>query len=372
MVEIIEATTKKEQKRFLDFPLKMYKDCPYFAPPLYSDEKKIFNKDYVYYDTCKAVYYNAYRDGVMVGRISGILQSVANEKNNRKQIRFTRFDSIDDEEVAKALFDAVENWGRSLGMEECIGPMGFSDLEREGLLIDGFDKMATFEEQYNFPYYQKLIEAQGYTKDVDWFESEIRHSAKNQEKLDQIAKSVMERYHLKWSNAKNTNDFVKKYANGFFDVLDKSYNHIYGTVPFTDGMKEMMLENFKLIINLKYVDVLLDENDNVVCMGLCFPAIGEALQKSGGHLTPLGLIRTLHAINHPKVIDFALIGVDPDWANRGVSAAMIARVNRMLADPSIDHAETNLNLEDNLNIRNLWKRFESVEHKKRRSFIKKI
>ena len=161
MIEIREALTGREQRAFLNFPLKMYRDNPYFVPPLYSDEKKIFRHDYVYYDTCEAVYYNAYRDGVQVGRISGILQKASNEKTGEKRVRFTRFDSINDQEVASALFKAVEDWALQKGMDTVCGPLGFSDLEREGLLIEGFDQLATFEEQYNADYYGALIEACG-------------------------------------------------------------------------------------------------------------------------------------------------------------------------------------------------------------------
>ena len=166
MVELREVKTKKEIKDFIEFPLKLYKKCPYFVPPLYSDEKESFKKDYFYYDQCKAIYYNAYRDGKMVGRIQGILQMAANEKWGQKRVRFSRFDSIDDEEVAFALFDKVTEWAKSFGMTEVVGPLGFSDLEREGLLIEGFDELSTFEEQYNYPYYQKLIENYGFEKVV--------------------------------------------------------------------------------------------------------------------------------------------------------------------------------------------------------------
>ena len=171
MVEICEVKTAKQQKQFLQFPLKLYKNNPYFVPPLYGDEKQIFSKDYMYYDQAEAVYFNAYRDGKMIGRISGILQKAANAKWGQNRARFTRFDAVNDQEVANALFAAVENWAKNKNADEIVGPLGFSDLEREGLLIEGFDQLATFEEQYNYDYYQKLIENCGYGKDVDWVES---------------------------------------------------------------------------------------------------------------------------------------------------------------------------------------------------------
>ena len=372
MIEVKEVRTPKEQREFLTFPLKLYRSNPNYAPALYMDEKKIFRPDYVYYDTSDAVYFNAYKDGKMAGRISGILQKAANEKNNEKRIRFTRYDVIDDEEVSRALFQAVEDWGRSLGMEEIVGPLGFSDLEREGLLIDGFDKPATFEEQYNAPYYEKHVEALGFQTEVEWVESEVRLKKESMETLDKMSDMVMTRYELHWGEAKNTKEFLAKYQDAFFDLLDRSYDKVYGTVPFTPGMKKMMIDNFNLIINMKYVAVILDKEENPVCFGICFPALGQALRKSGGRLTPAALPRVLYAIKHPKVIDFGLIGVDPAWENRGVSVCMAAGVMHMLEDDEIEHCETNLNLVDNAAIRNLWKRFNSVEHKRRRAYVKKL
>ena len=173
MVTVREVKTKAEQKAFLTFPLKMYRNNPYFVPPLYGDEKKIFSRDFIYNDTCETGHWLAYRDGKVVGRIMAIIQRAANAKNNEKRVRFDRFDSINDPEVAKALFDAVEQFAKAHGMNAVCGPLGFSDLEREGLLVEGFDQLSTFEEQYNAEYYGKLIEGCGYEKEVDWVESKL-------------------------------------------------------------------------------------------------------------------------------------------------------------------------------------------------------
>lgn len=372
MVEILEVKTKKQQREFLNFPLNMYKDNPYFVPPLYMDEKKIFRKDYVYYDTCEAVYYNAYIDGKIVGRISGILQKASNEKLNQKRIRFTRFDCIDNQEVANALFDAVFAWAKEKGMQEVVGPLGFSDLEREGLLIEGFDQLSTFEEQYNFDYYQRLIENYGFEKEVDWVERKLYLPKKKDDRLKKLSAMMMERYNLKFAKAKNIKDFINRYADKFFDIIDETYDHIYGSVPFTPGTRKMMIENFKLIVNLKNVAVIVDENDNVVCFGICFPSIAKAVQKSQGRLTPGALVRLLKAIKKPEVIDLGLIGVISKYAQRGIASALIGTIMEMLEDENIDHAETNLNLETNTHIINQWKSFDSVLHKKRRCFIKKL
>lgn len=372
MVEIREVKTKKEKKDFLNFPLKLYKKCPYFVPPLYLDEKKIFNEDYVYYDQAKAVYYNAYIDGKIVGRISGILQKASNARWNQKRIRFTRFDCIDSQEVANALFDAIEAWAKANGMNEIVGPLGFSDLEREGLLIDGFDQLSTFEEQYNYPYYQTLIENYGFTKEVDWIERQLRKPQNVDERIGRVSAKMMQKYNLHFGTAKNTHEFLEKYGDMFFEILDETYKDIYQTVPFTRGMKKMMIDNFQLIIDIKYVAVILDENEKVVCFGLCFPSIAKAMQKSGGKLTIPAIFRLLRAIKHPKVIDLGLIGVLPEYAQKGISTAIIWEVMKMLSNGKIEYAETNLNLEDNFSIHNQWKVFDNVIHKRRRAFVKQI
>ena len=372
MIEIREAKSRREQRRFLDFPIRLYRDNPYFVPPLYMDERKIFCKDYVYYDTSEAVYYNAYKDGVMAGRISGIIQHAANGKNGQKRVRFTRFDVIDDFEVAKALFDAVEKWGASKGMDTICGPLGFSDLEREGLLIDGFDQMSTYEEWYNAPYYADFIDRLGYVKEVDWNESRITAPADYDGDLDKLSDFIMKRYKLRFGPAKNVNDFLDKYADGLFEILDKSYDQLYGTVPFTDGMKKLMIDNFRLLISLDFVAVVLDENDKVVLIGVTLPSIAEAVQKSRGRLTPACIYRILKSKAKPEIVDLALIGVDPEWLNRGVSTTVAAALVHMLQRPGIKYAETNLNLEDNYAIQNLWKRFGREIHKRRRSYVKKL
>ena len=370
MIKVTKVATKKQQKEFLDFPLKLYKGNPYFMPPLYMDEKKIFRKDFVYNDMCEAVYFNAYKDGKMAGRISGIIQRAANEKTGKKQVRFTRFDVIEDEEVAKELFKTLENWALQKGMNEMVGPLSFSDLEREGLLIDGFDYPATFEETYNYPYYQTFIENFGYQKDVDWTGSRIRIPKDNDGEVDKLAAFVMKRYNLHLGTARNTNEFLKKYADGIFELLDKSYELLYGTVPFTEGMKKMMIDNFRLVIDVKNVAVILDENEKMICFGLAFPAIADAVRPSGGRLTPATLIRLLKALKKPDVIDLCLIGVDPEWLNRGVSIIVSAGLMNMLKD--VEYAETNMNLEDNYAIQNQWKRFDEQKIKRHRCYVKKL
>lgn len=375
MIEIKEVKTKKQIKEFIEFPINLYKGNSCFVPPLYGDEKNIFKKDFAYSDQTESVYYNAYKNGKIVGRISGIIQLASNKKNNEKRVRFTRFDAIDDQEVSDKLFSQVEKWAKDKGMDSIVGPLGFSDLEREGLLIEGFDELSTFEEQYNYDYYQKLIENYGFVKEVDWVESKLYLPDDYKEKLerlDRLSSLMMKRYNLKFGEAKNTKDFINKYADQFFEILDVTYDKLYGTVPFTEKTKKMMIGNFKLIVDVDNVAVIVDENNKVVCFGICFPSLAKAIQGTKGKLTPRTLIKLLKAIKKPKVLDLGLIGVLPEYQNKGISSAIISIVMKKLAYDGVEYAETNLNLEENKNIQNQWKVFNAVQHKRRRSYVKKI
>ena len=373
MVNIQEVKTGKQKRQFLNFVLKLYKGNPYFVPSLYGSEKKLFGNNHDYCDQAESVFYLAYRDGKVVGRISGILQKASNEKWKQQRVRFTRFDCIDDQEVANALFGAVEQWAKEKGMKEIVGPLNYSDMEREGLLIEGFDQLNTYEEQYNYEYYQRLVENYGFQKEVDWLECRLTAPSKEYiEKIKRISQKSMDRLELHFGEAKNTKEFIKKYGNDFFYIIDTTYEHIYGSVPFTEKMKKSIIKDFGLVIDLNYVAVILDKNEKPVCFGLAFPGFGKALQKSGGRLTPCTLFKVLHAIKKPESIDLGLIGVLPEYRQKAVSHALFARLADRLTSGTVKYAETNLMLDYNYNILNQWKNFNPVQHKKRRSYVKEI
>lgn len=372
MITVREVKTRREQREFLNFPLDLYAGNPLFIPPLYADERKMFKPGFVYSDCCDWICLNAYKDGRMAGRIQGIIQIAANRKNGERRARFSHFDAIDDPAVSKALFDAVEQWAKEKGMDTLCGPLAFSDLEREGLLIEGFDQPQTFEEQYNAPYYQQHIEQLGFRKEVDWFEFRLYAPENDEEDLDKLTDFIFRRYKLHFGESKNTKDFLNRYKDGIFELLDKSYDNLYGTVPFTDGMKKLMVDNFRLVIDPKYTAVILDENERMVCFGFAIPSLASALSGTRGRYTPRVIWRLLRNIRHPKVIDLCLIGVDPEYMNRGISAAFASAILHMLRDTDVEYAETNLNLEDNYAILNLWRRFNAVQAKRRRAYVKKL
>ena len=372
-VIIKEVKTKKEQKLFVEFPNKLYKGNKYYVPPIYMDEIKIFRKDYIYYDTSDAWYFLAFKDDKVVGRISAIHQKTSNEKWKQKRLRFTRFDCIDDQEVANALFDKINELAKSLGLEELVGPLGFSDLEREGLLIEGFEWENTYEEQYNYEYYSKLLDNYGFTKDVDWLEHRLTVDKSKADRIINYAGTLEKRYNLRLVMGLSVNEYIKRYKDKFFELLDIAYDNIYGSVPFTDNMKKMIIDNFKMIINMDYLGTVVNEKDEVVAFSIAFPAIGEAFQKSGGHLTIPAILKFLKIKKNPKRIDLGLIGVNPE-ADGGSAGTlmMLAYLMKTMLDKNIEYAETNLNLEENKNILNVWNHFNCIQHKRRRSYVKKV
>lgn len=375
MIEVQEVKTKQQQRQFLNFALDLYKGNPYFVPPLYSDEKKMFGKDFVYNDSCEWTCFVAYKDGKIAGRIQAIIQKDANAKNKEKRCRFCRFDAIEDLEVSKALFAAAENWARSKGMDTMVGPLNFSDLEREGMLVDGFEEPSTFEQNYNFSYYKEHVEALGYAKEIDWTASRLYgpESQEAMDELEQVVAFIFKRYKLHYGTAKSGPQLLKKYAQGIFDLLDTSYEGLYGTVPFTEGMRRLILENFAMVINPKFTAVILDENEKIVCFGLSFPGLAPALVGTRGKYTPLTLMKLLYYIKNPNILDLCLVGVDPEYLNRGISGALSLSIMKMLRDNArVKWADTNLNLENNYAILNQWRRFKSEECKRFRAYVKKL
>ncbi len=372
MIEIREVKTKKEQKEFVSFPLALYKGNEYFVPMLYGGEFDIFKPDYPFNKVCDTVCYIAYKDGKVAGRIQGIIQSEANKKWGQKRVRFTRFDSIDDEEVSAALFAKVENWAKEKGMEEFVGPLGYSDLEREGLLIEGFDQMQTYEEQFNYPYYQKLIESYGFEKDVDWLEYKLYAPAENGDRIIEFSSKMLKRFEIRVYQAKTIKEIVDKHINGIFEIIEKAYSRLYGTMPLNQEIIDNYIKDFKQIVRPQDILMLYDKNDRMIGFSLMFPSISEAVRKSGGHMTLPFVVRFLKSKKHPKVLDLGLIGVLPEYESKGVATILIGLLINFLRESDLDHLETNLMLEDNHHIQNVLKYFDICQNKRRRCFKKNI
>ena len=373
MMTVREVKTPRDIKEFIEFPLRLYKGVWNFTPPLYADEKKLI-RDGGKPDVADSVFYLAERDGTTVGRIQGIIQKQYNEIHGVKTVRFTRFDSIDDPEVSGALFTAVSEWGKAHGMTELVGPLGYSDLDREGLLIEGFGEDSTFEEQYNYDYYPALLEKFGFEKDVDWLEFELRAPKKKNEMLARVAERVLEmqKLHIAETRGISKKAYLDKYKADFFDCLDECYSKLYGTVPISPEMQKELIDQFLLIINKEFLVLICDENERVVAFGLCFPSINGAAKRSGGRLTPAAIVKLFSEVRHPKVIDLGLVAVRPEYQSSGVNAVILNELCNMLLMGKAEKCETNLNLETNTAVISQWKHFESRQHKRRRSYKKTI
>jgi len=374
MIEIKEVKTRKEKKQFVEFPIKLYENCPYYVPNLRSDEYALFNpKKNVSYDDCDIIFYIAYKDNKPAGRICGIVQKVYNKMQNTKRVRFTRFDIIEDFEVAKALLEKVEDWAKSKGMDTVHGPLGFNDLDREGLLVEGFDELSTFESDYSYPYYAKFLEKLGYKKEVDWVEFQIKATKEVNDRIVRLSKLVKERYHLKVATAKNKKEYIKKYMSGIFETIDAAYGELYGVIPYTEKLQKQIVSQFKLMISLDCMVTLLDENDKVIAFGFGLPSLAEAVQKSKGKLDLMGIIRLLHAVKHIKVFDFGLIAVRPEYQGKGLTGIIIQEMIQQMSKYDLEYCETNHSLETNQKIILTWKNFENCrQHKRRRCYVKKL
>ena len=373
MLTIREVTTKRDMRRFANFPLKLYKNCKQFTPPIYSDELKLLGGNPAYRDVADSVLFIAERDGRIVGRIQGIIQHVHNEIHNEKRIRFSRFDSIDDTAVSRALFSAVEKYGRDHGMTEMCGPLGYSDLDREGLLVEGFEYEATFEEQYNYDYYPKLVEDAGLSKEVDWLEFRLFAPDHPNEFIPRIAERVLKMNGLHMADmSMPKKDYIKKYADSAFECINRCYSHLYGTVPFTESMKRDLIDQFLLILNNKHLVFICDKDERVIALALSFPSIGSALRGSGGRLTPMTFFKLLRSVKKPHSVDLGLIAVLPEYQNVGVNAVLLNGLLDDLCSGRIAYYETNLNLETNTQVMAQWKYFKAIQHKRRRAYLKKI
>lgn len=372
MVNVKRVSTKRDVKEFIEFPLRLYSGCKYFVPPLYSDEKKLLLSGGPT-DLCDSIFLLAERDGKTVGRIHGIYHRQYNELKGEKRVRFTRFDAIEDAEVSSALFTALEDWAREMGADTLCGPLGFNDLDREGLLIEGFDEEQTFEEQYNYSYYPELIEGFGFEKEIDWLEFELRAPKERNAMLGRVAARALEMNKLHFADTSiSKREYINKYKDGVFNCIDECYSKLYGTVPISAEVREEIVSQFMMLLNNKYLLIICDESEKVVAFGLCFPNIGEAIKKSGGKLTLPTLIKLLRTVKKPRTIDLGLVAVLPEYQNSGINASIVNALAEMLLAGDIEKCETNLNLETNVQVMAQWKHFTARQHKRRRAYIKNI
>ncbi len=372
MITIREVKSRGDWHTFHSFPITMYADVPQYIPTLIFDEVWNFNpKKNPAYEYVQTICYLAFKDGRPVGRISGMINHKLNALKGTRTMRFHRYDVIDDPEVSKQLFEAIFSWGKKQGMERIIGPIGFSDLDKQGLLIEGFEETGMFITLYNHPYYHEHLLTLGFEKDVDWVEYQIAVPQTPDERIERICNLAMKRNGYRLLEFK-TKKKVIPYAKEMFHMYNDSFASLYGFCPLSDGQIDMAVKQFISLISLDYVYIIVDSNDNVIGFGIMSPSLAPALKKSKGRLFPLGWYRILRSMKHHSVLDMYLIAVKPEYQGRGVNALIINAGVKMAIRNGVRFAETGPELEDNENVQSQWKSFQARQHKRRRCFVRDL
>ena len=374
-IVIKEVITRGELRRFVQFGIDLYKGNPYYCPPIFFDEVNTFDpKSNPALEVCDYVVYMAYRNEQIVGRIVGIINHRANEAWGVKKCRFGWFDFVDDYDVFKALLDAVAEWGRSRGMLCLNGPVGFTDFDHQGLLLEGFDYNAPMASLYTHPYYVAHYERYGLSKEADWIEYQITPPAEAPERMRRVAQIVEERCGLHIVKVKNSRELRKRYGYSYFDVLDAAYQKLYNYQPMTQRQKQYYCKMYFPILNYDFVTMVANEQDEIVAVGLGMPSLSEALRKCGGHLFPFGWYHLLKALKSKKMTDFdlLLIAVRPDYQDKGVTALIFKEMTPHFQRYGVQRVETTAILETNHKSLANFADFDHIQHKRRRAYIKEL
>lgn len=339
------------------------------------DEKNTFNrKKNPAYDFSDSVLYLAYKDNRLVGRIAGIINNIANETWNKKRLRFGWFDFVDDLEVSRTLLDAVRDWGKSKGMNEMNGPVGFTDFDHQGLLIVGFEYDSPMASLYNYPYYERHFDDYGLRKEVDWIENRVFIPDGVPEKMERIAKIVTEKYNLKIAKVRSAKEVVSRFGYSFFDVINAAYKPLYNFQPLTERQKEYYCKMYFPLLNYDFATIVVNEKDEIVGVGVGMPNISEALRRCQGRLFPLGWYWILRALKAKKFkyFDLLLIAVRPDYQNKGVNSLFFYDQIKYFIKYGVEYSETTSILETNVKNQSNWEYFDNIQHKRRRAYIKEI
>ncbi len=371
-VEIKKVTTKSELKRFIRFNYEFYKDNPYSVPDLYDDMLNTFSpKKNAAFEFCEADYFLALRDGKIVGRVAAIINRRANETWNRKTVRFGWIDFIDDMEVSTALIDTVKQWGKERGMTEIEGPLGFTDMDAEGMLVEGFDQLSTMATIYNYPYYPQHMGRLGLSKSADWVEMKIYVPDAIPEKHRRISDIIAKRYNLHIRKLKSKKEVRQSgVAHDIFRLINDAYTPLFGYSRMTERQIDQYVKMYVPVLDLRMVSIVENEQNEIVAVGISMASLSRALQKAKGRLLPFGWYHLLKALmwKRPKVLDLLLVAVRPDYQGKGVNALLFTDLIPVYKELGFEYAESNPELEMNEKVQNQWQYFKTEQHKRRRCF----
>jgi ribosomal protein S18 acetylase RimI-like enzyme len=371
-IQLKEVKTLRDLRTFAKFPLQLYRGHPYYVPTLISDDINTLRRDKnPAFDFCEARYWLAYREGRVAGRIAAIYNPHHAEHWGQPYLRFGWIDFVDDPAVSAALLGAVEGWAREKGLIAVHGPLGFTDLDREGMLVEGFDELGTLATSYNYAYYPTHLEHLGYAKDVDWVEYQITVPDAPDERIARIADVVLRRYHLRKLQVSKKSELLG-YAHQALRMVNDEYQHLYGVTPLTDKQVAAYVKQYFGFLNPVFTPAVLDEHDRMVAFGVTMPSLSKALQKGRGQLFPLGLVHLLKALRRNDRADLYLVAVRSDYQGKGVNAVLMDMMTRVFIERGIHLVESNPELETNADVQGQWKYYEKRQHKRRHCYIKHL
>lgn len=375
MIEIktIEPT-KRNLKMFTQFQIDLYEGNNCYVPPLVSDDVATLSPDKnPAFDFCDAIYFMAYRDGSPAGRIAGIINRQVNENHGKRTARFGFIDFVDDREVSEALMKAVEDWARGKGMDRLIGPLGFTDLDHEGMLVEGFGELSTMATIYNYPYYPEHLESLGYEKDSDWVEFVMDVPDSIPDKYNRIADIVKRKFGLRVLKYKSRKGIKNEYGRALFHLINDAYDGLYEYSHLTERQIDYYIDIYLGLLNLDLVTLVVDKEDKLVGVGISMPSMSRALQKSKGRLFPLGwwhLLKGLKGKNDR--VDLLLVAVKPEYQNKGVNALLFQDLIPYYQKYGFRWAESNPEMETNAKVQGQWEYFTHRQHRRRRSYFKNL
>ena len=368
------ATDHDQLSQYVQFPIDLYRDNACYVPPLVIDQIATLSPEgNPAFDFCEAQSFMAFDNGEPVGTITAIINRAANEKTGQKQMRFGFMDFIDSDEVVDSLFEAVAQWGRERGMKEMVGPVGFTDMDPEGMLIEGFDEMGTMATIYNYPYYVRHMERLGFVKDADWIEYRITIPDGIPEKHQRIGEIVARKYGLKVLKYTSRKKIRREYGRAIFELVNEAYADLYGFVPLTDRQIEHYINVYIDVLRLEDVSLVVDSEGTLVALGISMPSLSQALRKSHGRLFPFGWYHLLKAIKgHTDVVDLLLVAVKPEYQSKGVNALIFNDLIPRYIANGYKFAESNVELEGNESVQKQWEYFERRQHRRRRAWNKSL
>ena len=374
-IKVIDPSVRKQLKQFVLFPELLYKDNPYYVPNLVFDEMSTLDpSSNPASDFCDQELYMAYKDGKPVGRVAAIINRWANEHWKHDEVRFGWFDTIDDREVSAALIAKVEEFGKAHGMTHIVGPLGYTDFDPEGMLVEGFDQQSTMPLIYNHPYYVQHIEALGFKKDADWLEYRIFVPDQMPQKFTRVEEIVKQKYNFKVRPV--TRKIIRKenYAQKLFALITDTYKELYEYTILPENLADKYIGFYLKILDLRYITSIENENGEIVAFGITMPSLADALIKSRGRIFPFGWWHLLKAlfIKRSEGAELLLMGARSDVRKTGVTAMVVCDMMRKYKKLGVKWAESNAELEENHSIRNHFDAFERIQHKRRRSYKKEI